>query len=461
MTLIKSISGIRGTVGGSQGKNLTPPDVVKFSTAYGIWLKNRHSITPTVCIGRDARKSGIMISNLITSTLNALGIDVVDLGLTTTPTVEMAVHNSTQGGIIITASHNPYQWNALKLLDEKGEFLSEADGKSILKIAEEPNQTFASIDQIGLTKSVPNYHLQHISEIFELDLVDERAIKEKEFRVAIDCVNSSGGITIPPLLKALKVNFIHELFCETTGKFPHNPEPLPEHLSIISNEIKKGDFDVGFVVDPDVDRLAIIDENGDCIGEEYSLILIADYVLANTPGPVVSNMSSSAALDFIAEKHKQKRFESAVGEVNVVTKMKEVDAVIGGEGNGGIIYPELHYGRDALVGIALFLTYLAKSGKSVSQLRAEAPPSFILKNKIALTPSVDADQLLKSLKEEFHQYKINEEDGLKINFEKGWSQIRKSNTEPIVRIYTESETKEEAELLYNGIQSALLKYHEI
>ncbi len=457
MTLIKSISGIRGTIGGQPGTNLTPIDIVKFTSAYGTWLKERAPEMPVVCIGRDARKSGEMVSGLVKYTLNGLGIRVIDLGLTTTPTVEVAVQNSADGGIILTASHNPHQWNALKLLNEKGEFISAVDGQKILDLAESKEINFASIESIGSTKELPSYHLQHIAEILELNLIDEKAIGQKNFRVVIDCVNSTGGITIPPLLKALNVVEVKELYCEPNGDFPHNPEPLPEHLTEICNEIKNGNYDVGFVVDPDVDRLAIIDENGVCIGEEYSLVLIADYVLSQTPGDVVSNMSSSSALSEIARKHGQKRFESAVGEVNVVTKMKEVNAVIGGEGNGGIIYPELHYGRDSLVGIGLFLTYLAKSGKKVSELRKKAPPSFIAKNKIELTPDINVDALLNDLANAHSEYEHTRIDGLKVYFPTGWIQIRKSNTEPIIRIYSESDSEQGAIQLFERVKSMISK----
>ncbi|SMD33828.1 phosphomannomutase [Reichenbachiella faecimaris] len=456
MTLIKSISGIRGTIGGQPGENLTPVDIIKFASAYGQWLKNQSTDRIKVVIGRDARLSGEMVSNLISNTLVGLGIDVIDLGLSTTPTVEIAVpKESAAGGIIVTASHNPIQWNALKLLNEKGEFLSASDGKEIIDLAEAANIDYSEVLELGTIQKADEYIDLHIEDILALPLVNVEAIKKTNFKVAIDAVNSTGGIAIPKLLRALGVSQIEELYCDPSGRFPHNPEPLPEHLTDICNLIRTASYDVGFVVDPDVDRLAIIDEQGDFIGEEYTLVLIADYVLSHTPGAVVSNMSSSAALGTIAEKYGELRYDSAVGEVNVVEKMKEVSAVIGGEGNGGIIYPELHYGRDSLVGIALFLSYLASSKQKVSELKAAAPPSFIAKHKIELTPALDADQLLDNLKEVFKDEKLNTEDGLKIIFGTEWAHIRKSNTEPIIRIYTESDTEEKANKIFEMVKQQI------
>lgn len=445
MTLIKSISGIRGTIGGHPAENLTPLDIVKFAAAYGQWIQHQSNGPVKVVIGRDARLSGEMVSGLITNTLIGLGIHVMDLGLSTTPTVEMAVpREKAAGGIIVTASHNPIQWNALKLLNAHGEFLSGVDGQEIIAQAEAEDFNFAEVLDLGRVDQIQDAIERHIEDILALPLVDKEAIASKKFKVALDAVNSTGGLALPRLLEVLGVEVIEKLYCEPTGHFPHNPEPLPEHLEDICNTIKEGNFDVGFVVDPDVDRLAIIDENGTFIGEEYTLVLVADYVLSQTPGDVVSNMSSSAALGVVAEKHGQKRYDSAVGEVNVVQKMKEVNAIIGGEGNGGIIYPELHYGRDSLVGIALFLSHLAKTDQTVSQLKAAAPPSFIAKNKIELTLEIDADHLLQELQKVYSNENINTEDGIKIIFGKEWAHIRKSNTEPIIRIYTESETEAQA-----------------
>ncbi len=451
MTLIKSISGIRGTIGGQPGDNLTPLDIVKFAAAFGQWIINSGS--NKIVIGRDARISGPMVSQLISNTLVGLGIDVVDLGLTTTPTVEVAVpKENAGGGIIITASHNPIQWNALKLLNSKGEFLSGDDGKEILKFADAASFTFAEVLKLGTYTTNDTYIDKHIEDILALPLVDKEAIAAKKYKVAIDCVNSTGGIALPKLLSALGVDTVHEMYCEPNGHFPHNPEPLPEHLTEICSAMQDGQFDVGFVVDPDVDRLAIIDEKGTFIGEEYTLVLVADYVLSQTPGDVVSNMSSSGALNKIAEKYGQKREEAAVGEVNVVTKMKSTHAIIGGEGNGGIIYPELHYGRDSLVGIALFLTHMATSGQSVSSLKANCPQTHISKNKIELSPAIDVDHVLEQIKEEFKVYPQNCIDGVKIYFGDEWVHIRKSNTEPIIRIYSESSSKEKADQLFENIK---------
>jgi len=451
MTLIKSISGIRGTIGGKQGDNLTPIDIVKYASAFGSWAKSQNP-SAKIVIGRDARVSGKMVSELIANTLTGLGIDVVDLGLSTTPTVEIAVpKEGAVGGIIVTASHNPGQWNALKLLNEYGEFLDQHAGQKVIDIANSESIEFEDVSKLGSITEANQYINQHVTDILDLNLVDSEAIKQKGFRVAIDCVNSTGGLALPKLLKALGASYVEELYCDPTGIFPHNPEPLPENITHICEVMKKGSFDVGFIVDPDVDRLAIVDENGIFIGEEYSLVLIADYVLSKTPGPVVSNMSSSSALNVIAEKHGHKRTEAAVGEVNVVNEMKKVGAIIGGEGNGGIIYPDLHYGRDALVGIGLFLSYLAMSGNTVSQLMAAAPKTFIAKNKIELSPEVDTSNIIENLTKEFSEYPINTMDGLKIYFEDGWAQIRRSNTEPIIRVYTEGQTKDRAAEIFELI----------
>ncbi|MEQ6122472.1 phosphoglucosamine mutase [Reichenbachiella sp. MALMAid0571] len=454
MTLIKSISGIRGTIGGQPGNNLTPLDIVKYAASFGQWVKTNNS--KKVVIGRDARISGEMVSQLISNTLIGMGIDVVDLGLTTTPTVEIAVpKENAGGGIIITASHNPIQWNALKLLNHEGEFLSKENGENILTLAEGGNFEFAEVLNLGQYSQNADYIDIHIADILALSLVDKEAIAKKNFKVAIDCVNSTGGLALPKLLRALGVEVIEEMYCEPNGHFPHNPEPLPEHLTAICDKMKGGDYDVGFVVDPDVDRLAFIDEKGEFVGEEYTLVLVADYVLSQTPGDVVSNLSSSGALTKIAEKYEQKRAESAVGEVNVVAKMKSINAIIGGEGNGGIIYPELHYGRDSLVGIALFLTYLAKTDKSVAQLKAECPQTYISKNKIELSASIDVDKVLEQLTTEFQNCPQNRIDGVKIYFDDEWAHIRKSNTEPIIRIYSESTTMNKAENVFLRIKKVI------
>ncbi len=455
MALIKSISGIRGTIGGKPGDGLTPPDIVRFTAAYGTWLiKGFPSNTkrPVIVIGRDARISGEMVQNLVAGTLKGLGLDVIYLGLSTTPTVEMAVTEmNADGGIIITASHNPKQWNALKLLNAKGEFISAADGEEVLRLAEENAFNFAEVNKLGRFSSVPNFHLKHIERILALPLVDVAAIKAKNFRVVIDCVNSSGGIVLPPLLKALGVDDIIELFCEPNGQFPHNPEPLPENLRDISQEVKKRGAHLGIVVDPDVDRLALVCEDGEMFGEEYTLVAVADYILKNKKGNTVSNLSSTRALRDVTEKAGGKYFAAAVGEVNVVEAMKMNDAIIGGEGNGGIIYPELHYGRDALVGIALFLTHLAKFGKSTSLLRASYPNYYISKNKIELTPEIDVDAILDGIKEKYSKQPVNTIDGVKIEFDKEWVRLRKSNTEPIIRIYSESQSRTTADNLAEKI----------
>jgi phosphomannomutase len=453
VSLIKSISGIRGTIGGKPGDNLTPVDVVKFAAAYGSWLKKNRSSTRVV-IGRDARLSGEMVSSLVTSTLRALGIDIVDLGLSTTPTVEMAVVlEKAAGGIILTASHNPIQWNALKLLNERGEFISGKDGEEVLRIAESEDFTFEQVTKLGQYEKNDTYLQKHIDLILNLPLVDVEAVKAKSYHVVVDAVNSSGGIAVPMLLRALGVT-VKELFCEPTGYFPHNPEPLPEHLTDICATLQKGKYDLGIVVDPDVDRLALICEDGTPFGEEYTLVAVADYVLnagTRKKGNTVSNLSSTRALRDVTEKAGGQYFASAVGEVNVVTMMKEHEAVIGGEGNGGIIYPDLHYGRDALVGIALFLTHLAKSNVSVSRLRSTYPNYIISKNKIELTPDIDVDRVLEMVKKKYARQPINTVDGVKIEFDKEWVHLRKSNTEPIIRIYAESDMEAKAMTLANKI----------
>ncbi len=447
MTLIKSISGIRGTIGGTTGNNLTPVDMVAFAAAYGTWIRKNSPIgSNKIVIGRDARISGEMVSSFISQTLVALGFNVIDLGLASTPTVEIAVPlEKADGGIILTASHNPKQWNALKLLNEKGEFLNGASGSEILKIAEESNFSFADVDSLGTVTKNNTYNQKHIDAILDLPLVDVNAIKQANFKVAIDCVNSVGGICIPELLKALGVTNVISLYCEPNGQFPHNPEPLPENLTELASIIKEKGADVGFTVDPDVDRLAIINEDGSMFGEEYTLVSIADYILTNTPGNTVSNLSSTRALRDVTNLHSNTYTAAAVGEVNVVKKMKETNAVIGGEGNGGVIYPELHYGRDALVGIALFLTQLAKSGKKCSELRASYPEYVISKNRIALTPDINVDEILEKIAKEYANEEVNTIDGVKIDFTNGWVHLRKSNTEPIIRIYAESSNKSEAE----------------
>ena len=448
MTLIKSISGIRGTIGGLPGNNLTPLDVVKFTAAYGSFIKQKVSGRRCkVVVGRDARISGPMVEQLVCATLTALGIDVVNAGLATTPTVEVAVTEAgADGGIILTASHNPKQWNALKLLNAAGEFISAAEGQLILDIAASESFVFAEVDQLGQTNAM-SFDEVHIQKILALPLVNTEAIRNAGFIVAVDAVNSVGGIVVPKLLKALGVQTIIPLYCTADGHFPHNPEPLPEHLTDIARVVKENKADLGFVVDPDVDRLAIVCEDGSMFGEEYTLVAVADYVLAKTPGNTVSNLSSSRALKDVTEKYGQQYFASAVGEVNVVEKMKQVNAIIGGEGNGGVIYPALHYGRDALVGIALFLSHLAESKCSCSDLRKKYPSYVISKNKIELSPNVDLNRILEAVKNEFKQYPQNNSDGLRIDFENEWVHLRRSNTEPIIRIYAESATSESAERL--------------
>lgn len=453
MTLIKSISGIRGTIGGKPGDALTPTDIVKFTAAFGSMIKNGGKQCKIV-VGRDARLSGDMVSRLVSGTLIGLGIDVVDLGLSTTPTVEMAVkEEKAHGGIIITASHNPKQWNALKLLNEEGEFISDAFGKKVLEIAAKDAFEFAQVDKLGTITERRDYIQKHIDRILALDMVDVKAIKAKKFKVVVDAVNSTGGIAVPMLLKALGVETVVELFCTPDGKFPHNPEPLPENLNEIATQVKRNKADVGLVVDPDVDRLAIVCEDGSMFGEEYTLVAVADYVLKQKKGNTVSNLSSTRALRDVTEKQGGSYHASAVGEVNVVKLMKETKAVIGGEGNGGIILPELHYGRDALVGIALFLTHLAKFGKICSMLRETYPDYFISKNKIELTPEIDIDDLMKKVKDKYKKQPINTVDGVKIEFDNEWVHLRRSNTEPIIRIYAESQNEATANHLAEKIIS--------
>lgn len=453
MTLIKSISGIRGTIGGKADEGLNPVDIAKFTAAYATWnKKNVSSSSNKIVVGRDARISGEMVSHIVIGTLLGMGFDVVNIGLASTPTTEIAVAmEAARGGIILTASHNPKQWNALKLLNQKGEFLNAPEGEEVLTLAVQSDFSFAQVDELGKLTEDFSYTEKHIESILKLNLVDVDAISKANFKVAIDCVNSVGGIAIPALLKALGVTQIEELYCEPNGQFPHNPEPLPEHLTAISDLMKTSKADVGFVVDPDVDRLAIINEDGSMFGEEYTLVAIADYVLSNTPGNTASNLSSTRALRDVTEKYACSYTASAVGEVNVVEAMKKTNCVIGGEGNGGVIYPESHYGRDALVGIALFLTQLAKSGKKTSELRASYPSYFISKNKIELTPAIDVDGILAVIKGCYKQFNINDTDGLKIDFPQGWVHLRKSNTEPIIRIYSEAPTMEQAQKFGDAI----------
>ena len=459
MSLIKSISGIRGTIGGAPGNNLTPVDILKFSIAFGEWVK-KESGNNKVVIGRDARVSGAMVNNIVCGALQSIGINVVDLGLSTTPTVELAVAmEKAGGGIIITASHNPKQWNALKLLNEKGEFISAAAGEEVLRMAEEGTTEFKDVNNLGTYTTISDYIDRHIEHILKLKLVDVEAIKARNFKVVIDCVNSTGGIALPKLLKALGVNEVVELYTEPNGLFPHNPEPLPENLSELAMTVKKKKCDLGISVDPDVDRLALVCEDGNMFGEEYTLVAVADYVLKSLGGKkkgvTVSNLSSTRALRDVTEKHGGTYHASAVGEVNVVEKMKEAKAVIGGEGNGGIIYPESHYGRDALVGIALFLTHLAKFGKTISVLRSTYPDYNISKKKIDLDPSVNMDKLFEEVQKKYKKYPINTIDGVKIEFDKDWVHLRRSNTEPIIRIYAESNSVTTADNIANQIMADL------
>ncbi|GCC52490.1 phosphoglucosamine mutase [Chryseotalea sanaruensis] len=452
MTLIKSISGIRGTIGGKPGDNLTPIDAVKFAAAFGTWVKSRNG--KKVVIGRDARISGEMISTLVTSTLQGLGLDVIDLGLSTTPTVEIAVPlEKAGGGIILTASHNPAQWNALKLLNENGEFISGDDGAEVLKLAEQEAFDFAEVTKLGKYTQNDTYIKKHIALILKNKLVDVKAIQNAKFKIAVDAVNSTGGIAVPLLLKALGVKKIVGMYTEPNGKFPHNPEPLPENIKAICKKVKAEKCHLGIIVDPDVDRLALVQEDGKPFGEEYTLVAVADYILSKRKGNTVSNLSSTRALRDVTEKRGGTYKAAAVGEVNVVTAMKETKAVIGGEGNGGVIFGELHYGRDALMGIALFLTHLAKSKMKASELRKTYPAYFISKNKIELTPQINVDKVLEEVKKKYATEKVNTIDGVKIDFEaeKEWVHLRKSNTEPIIRIYAESQNEKKADALAQRI----------
>jgi phosphomannomutase len=459
MALIKSISGIRGTIGGKPGDSLTPIDIVKFTAAYGTWLQNRHERKHLmVAVGRDARKSGPMVNSLIITTLRSLGIDVTDLGMATTPTVEVAVTGlKAHGGIIITASHNPAQWNALKLLSEKGEFLSDADGKKVLDLAEKEDFVFAAVDEPGSLTEDNSWGERHIQQILALPVVSVEAVRRKSFTVAIDCVNSVGGIIVPQLLKALGVEKIIELNTLPDGNFAHNPEPLPANLTEISGLLESGVADLGFVVDPDVDRLAIICEDGSMFGEEYTLVAVSDYILSHTPGNTVSNLSSTRALGDVTARYGSARYSSAVGEVNVVEEMKKRNAVIGGEGNGGVIYPALHYGRDALAGIAIFLTHLAKSGLKCSELRRLYPDYTIAKKKLTLSAGADFNLILEMVRKHFAGKPVDERDGLWIELEHGWVQLRKSNTEPIMRIYAEGRDTEEADRYADSVIDIISK----
>lgn len=455
MSLVKSISGIRGTIGGRVGDGLNPVDIVRFTAAYAT---QRHAALPdnnTIVVGRDARLSGQMVEKIVCGTLMGMGYDVVNIGLATTPTTELAVKGEkAAGGIILTASHNPKQWNALKLLNEHGEFLNDAEGQEVLTIADAEDFMFAEVDALGhMTQK--DYLPYHIEQVLKLKLVDTEAIRKCNFTIAIDCVNSVGGIAIPAILKALGVTNIIELNCTPNGHFPHNPEPLPQHLTEISDLLKSGKADVGFVVDPDVDRLAIICENGEMFGEEYTLVSVADYILRHTPGNTVSNMSSTRALSDVTHAHGGEYSASAVGEVNVVAEMKRVGAIIGGEGNGGVIYPECHYGRDALVGIALFLSYLAQTDMKVSELRRTLPDYCISKNRIDLTPETNVDAILMRVKELYRNERVNDRDGVKIDFKNGWVHLRKSNTEPIIRVYSEAATMEEANHLAQQVMAVI------
>lgn len=452
MTLIKSISGIRGTIGGTVGEGLNPLDIVRFTAAYAMHIRdNKVTGSMTIVVGRDARISGEMVDQIVTGTLLGMGFDVVNIGLATTPTTELAVvMEKAAGGIILTASHNPRQWNALKLLNERGEFLNAAQGEDVLQRAADESFDFPEVDALGKL-SRKEYTDAHIQSVLDLDLVDVEVIRAAGFSVAIDCVNSVGGVAIPALLEALGVQRVEKLYCEPNGQFPHNPEPLPEHLTEIASVMKAGKADVGFVVDPDVDRLAIVCEDGSMFGEEYTLVAVADYVLSRTPGNTVSNLSSTRALRDVTRKYGMEYNAAAVGEVNVVTQMKDTRAVIGGEGNGGVIYPASHYGRDALVGIALFLTHLARKKMKVSELRKTYPEYFISKNKKELSPAINVDEVLRRIATEYAQYEVNTIDGVKIDFPTGWVHLRKSNTEPIIRIYSEAGSMEEADKLAQEI----------
>lgn len=456
MALIKSISGIRGTIGGGSGEGLGGVDIVKFTSAYAEFIKRNNPGASKIVVGRDARLSGEMVSHLVSGALMAMGLDVINIGLATTPTTEVAVTGlGADGGIIITASHNPVQWNALKLLNSDGEFLSDAERKQVIEIAEKEDFRFAEVMDLGKEYKDETWAMRHIDMVLNLPLVDREAIAKAGFTVAVDAVNSVGGAVIPELLRRLGVKKVVELNCEPNGRFAHTPEPIPENLTQISDLMKSGVADVGFVVDPDVDRLAIVMENGEMFVEEYTLVAVADYVLSRTPGSTVSNLSSSRALRDVTEKHGCSYSAAAVGEVNVIRKMKDTGAVIGGEGNGGVIYPELHYGRDALVGVALFLTLLAKEGKKVSELKAGYPGYAIAKNKIQLTPDIDVDAILQAVKEKFADERITDIDGVKIDFPDSWVHLRKSNTEPIIRIYSEAETMDKADALAEDIKKVI------
>ena len=457
MTLIKSISGIRGTIGGTAGEGLNPLDITKFVAAYATLIRKTTTVqSNTIVVGRDARISGEMVRSCVCGTLMGMGFDVIDIGLASTPTTELAVTMSGScGGIILTASHNPRQWNALKLLNEKGEFLNAVEGAEVLALAAAEAFEFADIDHIGHYTKDDSYDQKHIDSVLALDLVDVEAIRKAEFKVAIDCVNSVGGVVLPKLLKQLGVETIEGLYCEPTGDFQHNPEPLEKNLTDIMGLMKKADLDVAFVVDPDVDRLAIIDENGNMYGEEYTLVTVADYILQHTPGNTVSNLSSTRALRDVTRQYGLEYNASAVGEVNVVTKMKNTGAVIGGEGNGGVIYPASHHGRDALVGIALFLTYLAKKQMTVSELRKTYPAYYMAKNRIDLTPDVDVDAILVKVKEIYANEEVNDIDGVKIDFPDKWVHLRKSNTEPIIRVYSEAGSPEEAEAIGEAVMKVV------
>ena len=457
MSLIKSISGIRGTIGGRPGEGLSPLDIVKFTAAYATFIKNTTETSSNlIVVGRDARLSGPMVNDLVSATLRGMGFDVVNIGMASTPTTEVAVAGlGACGGIIITASHNPLQWNALKLLNAKGEFLNASEGKEVLRIAADEAFSFAPVEALGTEMTDQTWNMRHIEKVLSLRLVDRDAIAKAGFTVAVDAVNSVGGVVIPQLLRALGVKNIIELNCEPTGRFAHTPEPIPQNLTGISDLLKTGVADVGFVVDPDVDRLAIVMENGEMFVEEYTLVAVADYILQHTPGSTVSNLSSSRALGDVTRARGCEYHASAVGEVNVVTRMKETGAVIGGEGNGGVIYPEAHYGRDALVGVALFLTLLAHSGKKVSELKAGYPPYEIAKNKVELTPEINVDAILEKMKERYAGEKITDIDGVKIDFADSWVHLRKSNTEPIIRIYAEASTMEKAEALAESVKNVM------
>ena len=457
MTLIKSISGIRGTIGGEVGNALTPLDIVRFTASYAAFIRKEHRSSNTIIIGRDARISGEMVSNIVSGTLMGCGFDVLDVGLSTTPTIEVAVQlHKSAGGIILTASHNPKQWNALKLLNAKGEFLSAADGENILALAENDDFKFTEVDDLGSYTFDDSFNEKHIEEVLKLDLVDVALVKSARFKVVVDAVNSTGGFMVPNLLKKMGVECV-KLFCEPNGQFPHNPEPLPENLTEISKLVVSERADFGIVVDPDVDRLALVCEDGTMFGEEYTLVTVADFVLSKTPGNTVSNLSSTRALSDITNKHKGSYEASAVGEVNVVEKMKATNAIIGGEGNGGVIYPEMHYGRDSLIGIALFLTQLAERKISARTLRDSYPNYFISKNKMELTPEIDLNFIFTALKEKFKHEKITIIDGLKIDFKEGWVHLRKSNTEPIIRIYSESKGEDKANALAENMINEIKK----